>query len=426
MTDGGETMANGNRALKLLNRLCATASWLIVAVMAALLALKWIPGAEAVGDFCSAQAWLDGYLLPILASAAVGYLTNAIAIWMLFKPYEKHLFWPHGVIPRQKKNFGHELGILIPQHLLQPEKISAQIGRVALQYLKDPDFIRRIREYVNRFLQGHSDKLSGAVIPHVQEIAVRAVRENFTEEQFHKLCRNIADHFLQDREEREKTVSAVTEIVKQLLPEFSGELKSLVAGKIAEAFKREHPVLNAMNDIFSSKTIQDEVDEFWRRGEAELLDSLAAPETRERIAGFIDRAMRAGIDRAQAPENAPAVREFLAGKRNAAEECIRDYLAERIPRLADEILSGDAFWTMLREKALPALQLYVVKQLRGDGGSLLAKVDLPGRIEKAVDDMNVEELHRFVVQASNDNLTLLQVLGFFLGGIAGVVMALVM
>ena len=125
-------MANGNRALKLLNRLCATVSWLIVAVMAALLALKWIPGTEAVEDLCSAQAWLDGYLLPILASAAVGYLTNAIAIWMLFKPYEKHRFWPQGVIPRQKKNFGRELGILIPQHLLQPEKISAQIGRVAL------------------------------------------------------------------------------------------------------------------------------------------------------------------------------------------------------------------------------------------------------------------------------------------------------
>ena len=139
-------MANGNRALKILNRLCATVSWLIVAAMAALLALKWIPGAEAAEDFFSAQAWLDEYLLPILASAAVGYLTNAIAIWMLFKPYEKHWFWPQGVIPRQKRTYGRELGILIPRHLLQPEKISAQIGRIALQYLKDPEFIRNVRE----------------------------------------------------------------------------------------------------------------------------------------------------------------------------------------------------------------------------------------------------------------------------------------
>ena len=419
-------MAKSNRALKLLNRLCATVSWLIAAVMAALLALKWIPGAEAVRDLCSAWAWLDEYLLPILASAAVGYLTNAIAIWMLFKPYEKHRFWPQGVIPRQKRNFGHELGILIPRHLLQPEKISAQIGRIALQYLKNPDFIRNIREYVKSFLLRHGDSISGMIVPYVQDLATRAIREQFTEEQFQSVCRKIADCFLRDREERRKTVTAVAEMIRRLLPEFSAELKSAVAEKIAAAFRSEHPVLNTMNDIFGKKTIQDEVDEFWRNGEKELLESLARPETREQIAGFIDRVLRAGIDWTQKPENAPAVREFLADKRNSADGYVRGYLAERLPLLADKILGSDAFWIMLREKALPTLQLYVIRQLRGGGDTLLAKVDIPGRIEKAVDDMDVRELHRFVVQASNDNLTLLQVLGFFLGGIAGVVMALVM
>ena len=417
-------MAKGNRALKLLNRLCAAASWLIVVGMIVLMAIKRIQAAAELNGIISSAGWVEG-LLPVFASAAVGYLTNAVAIWMLFKPYEKHWFWPQGVFPRQKKNFGHELGILIPRHLLQPEKISAQIGRIALQYLKDPAFIRNIREYVNQFLLRHSDRLSGAVVPYVQDIAARAIRENFTEEQFHRICRKIADHFLQDREERQKTVTAVTEIIKRLLPEFSAEVKSAVAEKIAASFRDEHPVLNAMNDIFGKKTVQDEVDEFWNRGEEELLKSLAEPETREQIAGFIDRAMHAGIDWTKKPENAPAIREFIADKRGTAEEYIRNYLAERIPLLADEILGSDAFWTMLREKTLPALQLYVIRQLRGGGGTLLAKVDIPGRIEKAVDDMNVEELHRFVVQASNDNLTLLQVLGFFLGGIAGVVMALV-
>ena len=105
---------------------------------------------------------------------------------------------------------------------------------------------------------------------------------------------------------------------------------------------------------------------------------------------------------------------------------LSDYLAEKIPVFADEILSSDSFWTMLQEKALPALQLYVVRQLRGDGDSLLAKIDIPGKIEDAVDKMNMKELHHFVVKASNDNLTVLQVFGFFLGAAAGVIMALVL
>ena len=81
---------------------------------------------------------------------------------------------------------------------------------------------------------------------------------------------------------------------------------------------------------------------------------------------------------------------------------------------------------MLQEKALPALQLYVVRQLRGDGDTLLAKINLPGKIENAVDRMDMKQLHRFVVRASNDNLTVLQILGFFLGGAAGAVMAFVL
>ena len=81
---------------------------------------------------------------------------------------------------------------------------------------------------------------------------------------------------------------------------------------------------------------------------------------------------------------------------------------------------------MLQEKALPALQMFVARQLRGDGDSLLAKIDLPGKIENAVEKMDMKQLHHFVVQASNDNLTVLQVLGFFLGGAAGVIMAFVL
>ena len=419
-------MAKNNRILKLLNSILMTASCLIATLIIVSLLLKWLPGTEALKDFCAAHAWLRRYLLPILASAAVGYLTNYIAIWMLFKPYEKHWFWPQGVIPRQKKNFGHELGILIPQHLLQPEKISSQIGKVALQYLKNPEFIRNVREKVNLLLLRHSDKISGAIVPYVQDIAIQAIRENITEERFHQFCRKIADHFLQDQEERQKTVAVVTEIIKQLLPGLSAEFKSVIAKKVSETFKREHPVLNFLNDWFGDKSVKAEVEEFWRKGEAELLETLGKPETREQIAGFIDRALHAGVNWAKDPKNAPVVREFIADKRRTAEEYIRNYLAERIPLLADEILGSDAFWTMLREKALPSLQLFVVKQLRGDSDSFLAKMDIPGRIEKSVCDMDVKELHRFVVQASNDNLTLLQVFGFFLGGIAGVVMALAM
>ena len=43
--------------------------------------------------------WFRLYLFPVLLSAAVGYLTNYIAIEMLFKPYERREF--HWIRPTQ-------------------------------------------------------------------------------------------------------------------------------------------------------------------------------------------------------------------------------------------------------------------------------------------------------------------------------------
>ena len=65
---------------------------------------------------------------------------------------------------------------------------------------------------------------------------------------------------------------------------------------------------------------------------------------------------------------------------------------------------------MLQEKALPALQLYIVRLLRNDGENLLEKFEISKEIENAVGRMDMAQLHRFVVQASNDNLTVLRVI----------------
>jgi len=405
---------------------CRIASCAVLLFMVVLLIVSRSPFGEKLPAWLAAGSFLRKYLIPILCSAAVGYLTNAIAIWMLFKPYEPHRFWPQGVIPRQKASFGRELGILIPQYLLQPEKISAQIGKVALEYLQDSSFGERIRDYVKSFLARHSDKLAHVVVPYVQKVTAEAIRDNLTRETFDRLCRMVVHNFMTDPDTRAKTVQGAVALFRDLLPEFSGELETMIARRVAEAFRREHPVLNLLKEKFSSTTVEDEVREFWRRSEEDLLEELEEEETQAKIAEFFSRALQKGKAWTERPENAGKIEEFLLERREAAERYAADYLAAKIPALADELLSGDAFWVMLQEKALPALQLYVVRQLRGDGDSLLKKIDIPKKIEDAVGRMDMAQLHRFVVQASNDNLTVLQVLGFFLGGAAGVIMSFVL
>jgi|GEM_PF-3529633 len=412
--------------VKVIDRCCRIVSCAVLVFMVALLVVSATSFGEQLPCWLASGSVLRKYLLPVLASAAVGYLTNAVAIWMLFKPYEKHWFWPQGVIPGQKKSFGRELGILIPQYLLQPEKISAQIGKVALQYLQDPLFVQRIRVYVKSFLARNSDKLADVVVPYVQHLTVQAIRDNMTREKFDRFCQSVIHNFLTDADTRVKTVRGAAVLFRDLLPEFSADLQKMVAERVANSFRQEHPVLSWLKENLTDSSVEDEVRNFWDRGEKELLEELERKETQEKIAEYFSRALLMAKEWAERPENAAKIDQFLAERRAAAEKYAEEYLAEKVPAIADEILAGDSFWTMLQEKALPALQLYVVRQLRGEGDTLLAKIDLPGRIGNAVDKMDMKQLHQFVVKASNDNLTVLQVLGFFLGGVAGLIMSFVL
>ncbi len=412
--------------VKAVDSCCRIVSCAVLVFMVALLIVSATPLGEQLPCWLASGSLLRKYLLPVLSSAAVGYLTNAVAIWMLFKPYEKHWFWPQGVIPGQKKSFGHELGILIPQYLLQPEKISAQIGKVALQYLKDPLFVQKIRVYVKSFLARNSDKLADVVVPYVQHLTVQAIRDNMTREKFDRFCQAAIHNFLTDAGTREKTVRGAAALFRDLLPEFSANLQKMVAERVANSFRQEHPVLSWLKENLTDSSVEDEVRNFWVRGEKELLEELERKETQEKIAEYFSRGLLLAKEWAERPENAEKIDQFLVERRAAAEKYAEGYLAEKVPVIADEILAADSFWTMLQEKALPALQLYVVRQLRGEGDTLLAKIDLPGKIENAVDKMDMKQLHHFVVRASNDNLTVLQILGFFLGGAAGVVMSFVL
>lgn len=405
---------------------CRIISWTFLLFMVVLSIVSQTPLGEQLPGWLSAGSFLRKYLIPVLCSAAVGYLTNAFAIWMLFNPHEKHWCLPQGVIPRQKKSFGRELGILIPQHLLQPEKISAKIGKVALKYLKDPQFVQKIRDYVKSLLSRNSEKIAGVILPYVQDMVSRAIEDNLTREKFKSFCQAVVSNFTSDADTRKKTVRGAVAIFKDLLPQFSGELQKMVASRVAESFRKEHPVLSWLKETFSDKSVEDEVENFWRRGEKELLEELEQAETQEKIAEYFTRALLSGKAWTERPENAEKIEHFLLERRKDAEKYAGEYLIEKIPAFADDILSRDSFWIMLQEDALPAVQLFVIKQLRGHGDTIMAEFDIPGEIEKAVDGMDMDQLERFVKQASNDNLTLLQVFGFFLGGAAGLIMAFVL
>ena len=105
-------------------------------------------GASLAGHMPS---WLSRWALPVLVAAAIGYVTNWLAILMLFKPYEKHkwLFvWPQGLLPRNKANMAREIGNKVGTELLPPKALIDEFEGEVRGYLSRPEVMERMQQMV--------------------------------------------------------------------------------------------------------------------------------------------------------------------------------------------------------------------------------------------------------------------------------------
>ena len=118
----------------------------------------------------SAQFWgltlqFEGLLKILSVSGLIGFLTNWLAITMLFKPAEKRPILGHGLIPAQKDRIAYRLSQTVSEDLINPEIIKQKIsesnviGRYREQstkYIKsiidDPDFRDEIKQWVVIYL----------------------------------------------------------------------------------------------------------------------------------------------------------------------------------------------------------------------------------------------------------------------------------
>lgn len=129
--------------MKTFNALCFCASMVFLAVAVACGILRRCCGVEP--PLCITQ-----WVLPVLTAAAVGYLTNWLAIQLLFRPYRpvKWLWNLQGMIPREQPALAETLAREIPRNLMPANRIAFQIRRSIREYMKDEQLQSKILEYI--------------------------------------------------------------------------------------------------------------------------------------------------------------------------------------------------------------------------------------------------------------------------------------
>lgn len=393
-------------------------SWLTIGfLLFAVVARKFIgPGFWPI--------WFERWCMPVLVAAAIGYLTNYLAIQLLFRPYERRFGFLQGVIPREQNELAAKLGDVISEDLLPPDELAAQLIHVAREYLHDPSLVADIRKAIPDFLDSHREAIAAALAPSLAIMAQKALETNFTPKKLQLFFEQIIVKWLRNNDNRNMLAGAISRILQSKTPEMTHAIKKIFREGTETYLREEYSWLcNLMPiDDFGSKLI-DNLN--WELIRQFIEKRLGEGDTREAICEQLVELTIPVREYLRQQLTAEQLQQYLAQHQEAIENFLQDYLEEQLPSLLDHWLSRSDTWDRIAEMMLAMAQNFILERLRHDQGNIIKKLDLSGRIEKSVQTMDMRQVHLMINNVSGKHLVALQLLGYVLGAIAGVLMTLI-
>lgn len=197
---------------------------------------------------------LEGLLRILSVSGLIGFLTNWIAITMLFRPLQKRPLLGQGLIPAHKQRIAYRLALAVSEDLINPQLIS--------QKIKESDSISRYRvktlNHLRRITSGAEfrNDLKSWVQSYIESITGNPdFRSSLTRELIQEL-----DHSLRDRILEKAALKTYIFLRGQSLNEFINELLEKIPATSTRQFAWIDTYLDELPDkIDSNKSAIDDI-----------------------------------------------------------------------------------------------------------------------------------------------------------------------
>lgn len=416
---------------------CFPISVNVIAVVAvhALLALL-MPLLERIGAGMAIPA-LPSWFTAVFVAAAIGYLTNYIAIQMLYypvsaedlgegrapaRPAEREAlsksrvlsvvtfgFWKRGLIPRNKDKVARQMGRIAEERFVTPENMAYLVPKLGNLFLSR-NAAGKIRgmEFIRQLAVAHKDQ--------VADILQWIGRDVVTGDNYQTIRNLLA---------RVGRSEALANALAAALFDYMEKNPESIA-----SFVRE--MISGFTDAQTQKA--DDSGSLWDRLKAgatgfvlELVANIGYPQIRS----FLE-------DYAKDPQHREQLRERLA----SLLPLICDKIAEKIvsdPQSLSALVSGDfvsqlihidiaddRFWNMIGEKVVPGLQGAIGSAFAAIPEDQFAKFftgghHIAGVVERTVMTMKLLDFYAMLDDIMAEHLGAIQVFGFILGAAIGYV-----
>lgn len=242
-------------------------------------------------------------LIPVIVGAVIGYVTNWLAIKMLFKPLrEKKIFgiklpFTPGLIPKERSRIAKSVGETIGQHLLSPETIvkalcSEKISGQIYSYFEDKIKLLSQKEYkvkdlLEHFFNSHYESFKvklkviiynnlysqltnegkkNRILKSINDWISSKYNEFVKTDAYSRLKENFADklsEYLQSEELKGKASGFIENYINKLKEDnrrFSDVIPEDVLKEIKSyIFSHSEDVANVLGDLMKSASVRDKV-----------------------------------------------------------------------------------------------------------------------------------------------------------------------
>lgn len=140
------------------------------------------------------------YIIAPLLGGVIGYITNDIAIRMLFRPHtEKYIWRIHvpltpGIIPKEKNRIAEAIGGVISANLMNKD--------VLTKYLLSDEMIQKVRGSVENFFieqQNNNESVQEFLCHYLRQDEIQSAKEEITTNLTNQIATRLQDSSLGDR-----------------------------------------------------------------------------------------------------------------------------------------------------------------------------------------------------------------------------------
>ena len=353
--------------------------------------------------------WQD-FLVSVLVGTIAGGVTNAVAVWMLFHPYER-TYGLHGAIPKNKARLAKSIGRTVGEKLLTPKDLLDELSRAGFRETLDA----RLVEFIGAALDTERGSLRSMLpAPLLAEI------ERSLLDLGPAVAEGVASY---------GTTPEFEERVRGAVTRLRNEAGGMTVGQLLTPERRAD--LASQAGILATALIAESRQSEDRSATARIGDLLLRMAGTERTRGFVERTVSDALGRAEHRRWSDVLDAI--GEETVVQWLVEAARSPRVNALAAEAAAKGASALLdkpigrpgrflpedasvrLAAVAGPALWQWMEAQLP----RLAEQLDIPTMVERKVLGFSTARIEEIIRNVTERELRLLVRLGYVLGAVIG-------